>query len=80
MDFYTVLKYAMQWIMMCVVSIHITVTLVHTKPGVAERFITDVARCTEEILKTPNAKNTGQVKATTKILSHWYIYLFTHVW
>jgi hypothetical protein len=34
---------------------------VHTKPGVADRFIADFVRCTEEIMKDPNAKCGGQV-------------------
>lgn len=41
-------------------SIHLCVTMVHTKPGIADRFIADFERCTAEILKTPNAKCEGQ--------------------
>jgi len=41
-------------------SIHLCVTLVHTKPGIAQRFITDFIACTDEIMKTPQAKATGQ--------------------
>ena len=43
-------------------SVHLCVTLVHTKPGVADRFIADFARCTQEIMKTPKAEVGGQVQ------------------
>ena len=40
-------------------SIHLAVTMVHTKEGVAERFIKDVRESTAEILKNPKAATTG---------------------
>lgn len=40
-------------------SIHLAVTVVHTREGVADRFITDVRESTEEILKNPKAATTG---------------------
>ena len=41
-------------------SIHLCVTMVHTKEGVADRFLGDVRSCTEEIKKTPNVKASGE--------------------
>jgi sphinganine-1-phosphate aldolase len=41
-------------------SIHLCVTLVHTKPGIADRFIADFIRCAAEIMKDPKAKCGGQ--------------------
>jgi len=41
-------------------SIHLCVTLVHTKPGVAEKFVADVANCTREIMENPKAECGGQ--------------------
>ena len=40
-------------------SFHICLTFLHTKKGVAERFINDVRECTAEIMKDPKAKPTG---------------------
>ncbi|KAJ6657739.1 hypothetical protein lerEdw1_001926 [Lerista edwardsae] len=40
-------------------SIHICITLLHTKPGVAELFVKAVRECVAEIMKNPNAKTTG---------------------
>ena len=40
-------------------SFHICLTLLHTKKGVAEKFIKDVRECTAEIMKDPTAKPTG---------------------
>lgn len=40
-------------------SFHICLTLLHTKKGVAEKFIKDVRECTAEIMKDPKAKPTG---------------------
>ena len=40
-------------------SFHICLTLLHTKKGVAERFLKDVRECTAEIMKDPNVKPTG---------------------
>lgn len=41
-------------------SIHLCCTLVHTKPGVADRFIKDVKECTATIMANPNEKPGGQ--------------------
>ena len=41
-------------------SIHLCVTMVHTKEGVAERFVTDVRECVAELMKDPKAKATGE--------------------
>ena len=40
-------------------SFHIALTFLHTKKGVAERFIKDVHECTAEIMKDPKMKPTG---------------------
>lgn len=40
-------------------SFHIALTFLHTKKGVAERFIKDVRECTAEIMKDPKMKPTG---------------------
>ena len=40
-------------------SFHICLTMLHTKDGVAERFVKDVKACTKEIMKTPKSKSTG---------------------
>lgn len=40
-------------------SIHLCVTLVHTKPGIAEKFVADFAACTKQLLNDPNAKAGG---------------------
>lgn len=41
-------------------SIHLCVTMVHTKEGVADRFLSDVRSCYEEIEKTPGVKVSGE--------------------
>lgn len=41
-------------------SLHICVTLLHTKPKVADRFIKDVQDVTREIMKDPKAQCGGQ--------------------
>ncbi|KAK2160004.1 hypothetical protein LSH36_142g07003 [Paralvinella palmiformis] len=41
-------------------SIHLCVTLVHTKEGVADRFITDIRDCVTEIMKDQSAECKGQ--------------------
>ncbi len=41
-------------------SIHHCVTMLHTKEGVTDRFLGDVRSCTEEIMKTPGVKASGQ--------------------
>ncbi|XP_045595073.2 sphingosine-1-phosphate lyase [Procambarus clarkii] len=40
-------------------SIHLAVTVLHTQPGVADRFINDVREVTEDILKNPS-KDVGE--------------------
>ncbi|XP_053548006.1 sphingosine-1-phosphate lyase 1 [Bombina bombina] len=40
-------------------SIHICLTLLHTKPGVAQEFVKDVKESVTEIMKDPGAKTTG---------------------
>ncbi|XP_019394190.1 PREDICTED: sphingosine-1-phosphate lyase 1 [Crocodylus porosus] len=40
-------------------SIHLCITLLHTKDGVAELFLEDVKECIFEIMKDPGAKTTG---------------------
>ncbi|XP_066549008.1 sphingosine-1-phosphate lyase 1 isoform X1 [Amia ocellicauda] len=40
-------------------SIHICITLLHTKPGVADRFVKDVRESTAVIMKNPKEKTTG---------------------
>uniref|UniRef100_A0A8C1VWE7 sphinganine-1-phosphate aldolase n=1 Tax=Cyprinus carpio TaxID=7962 RepID=A0A8C1VWE7_CYPCA len=40
-------------------SIHICVTMLHTQPGVAEQFISDVKREVAIIMKNPKEKTTG---------------------
>nr|XP_014341249.1 PREDICTED: sphingosine-1-phosphate lyase 1 isoform X2 [Latimeria chalumnae] len=40
-------------------SIHICVTLLHTKPKVKEQFVEDVRTSVSEIMKNPKAKTTG---------------------
>uniref|UniRef100_A0A8D0LB81 Sphingosine-1-phosphate lyase 1 n=1 Tax=Sphenodon punctatus TaxID=8508 RepID=A0A8D0LB81_SPHPU len=40
-------------------SVHLCITLLHTRPGVADLFLKDVRECIFEIMKDPNAKTTG---------------------
>ena len=40
-------------------SFHICLTMLHTKKGVAERFVKDVRECTAEIMKDPKVKPKG---------------------
>uniref|UniRef100_A0ACB8F8V3 Uncharacterized protein n=1 Tax=Sphaerodactylus townsendi TaxID=933632 RepID=A0ACB8F8V3_9SAUR len=40
-------------------SIHISLTLLHTKPGVAQQFVNDIQESVSEIMKDPKAKTTG---------------------
>ena len=35
--------------------------MLHTKPGVADRFLKDLEECTAEIMKKPNEKCGGMV-------------------
>lgn len=41
--------------------VHICLTFMHTKPGVAEKFVTDIKECIVEILKNPTDKEMGKV-------------------
>lgn len=41
-------------------SIHLCVTVVHTKEGVADRFVNDVKQCVAEVREDPKGKATGQ--------------------
>jgi sphinganine-1-phosphate aldolase len=41
-------------------GLHIAVTRMHTKPGVAERFVADVRKAVQSIMKSPN-KELGPV-------------------
>ena len=40
-------------------ALHLSVTLIHTYEGVAQRLVNDVRECVREIMKTPKAKATG---------------------
>ncbi|KAF7247361.1 Sphingosine-1-phosphate lyase 1 [Varanus komodoensis] len=40
-------------------SIHFCITLLHTKPGVADLLLKDIKECLFEIMKDPKAKTTG---------------------
>lgn len=42
-------------------SIHICCTVLHTQPGVADRFIRDVQEQVAIIMKNPKEKTTGMV-------------------
>lgn len=42
-------------------SIHICLTLTHTKPGVVDKFVNDVEKSVEEIMKNPTKDLTGMV-------------------
>ena len=44
-----------------VFSVHLCCTLVHTKEGVADRFVQDVRECTAKIMEDPKAAAGGQV-------------------
>jgi len=46
----------------CLPSIHLCITQLHTKSGVAEQFLKDVKDSIEEIMKDLNAKTTGMVR------------------
>lgn len=51
----------------CLPSIHICITQLHTKPGVAEQFLKDVKDSIEDIMKNLNAKTTGMVRIQSLI-------------
>lgn len=40
-------------------ALHLSVTMLHTQKGVAQRFINDVTECVREIMKNPKAEVTG---------------------
>eukprot|EP01147_Barroeca_monosierra_P005388 gene5388-7135_t len=40
-------------------SVHLCVTMAHSAPGMAERFLKDIASVTAELMKNPNEKPTG---------------------
>lgn len=44
-------------------SIHICCTLLHTKPGVADKFISDVKAIVKELVADPNAHSGGMVSS-----------------
>lgn len=44
-------------------SIHLCITQLHTKSGVAEQFLKDVRDSVEDIMKDLNAKTTGMVRS-----------------
>lgn len=46
----------------CLPSIHLCITQLHTKPGVAEQFLQDVRDSIQDIMKDLNAKTTGMVR------------------
>ena len=49
-------------------SVHLCVTMIHTKEGVAERFVADMKACVEVLLKDPKAKPTsGQAAMYGKV-------------
>ena len=52
-------------------SVHLCVTLVHTKPGIADRFINDIKEAVTEIMKTPDADCSGQVNDALNTQLHW---------
>lgn len=41
-------------------GVHLCVTMVHTKPGVAERFVSDIEECVAVIMKNPKVQTTGR--------------------
>lgn len=43
-------------------SIHLCITQLHTKPGVAEQFLKDLRDSIQDIMKDLNAKTTGMVR------------------
>ena len=45
----------------CIYSIHICCTVLHTKKGVAEKFVSDVQEQVAIIMKNPKEKTTGMV-------------------
>ena len=52
-------------------SIHIAVTRIHTKAGVADKFINDIKEETEILMKLPGPINEGSVCLTLIILCYY---------
>lgn len=65
--FYVIWKKLLNCIIidLIIYSIHICITHLHTKPGVASLFIEDLRLELIEILKTPNVELTGKVNNIT---------------
>lgn len=42
-------------------SVHLCVTMMHTRDGVAEQFIADVNECAQNIIQHPRATKEGKV-------------------
>lgn len=53
-------------------SIHLCVTQLHTKPGVADKFLEDVRNSLEEILKQPGKPVEGKVSYFFLMLFLWW--------
>ncbi|VDQ11520.1 unnamed protein product [Trichobilharzia regenti] len=51
-------------------AVHLCITDMHTKKGIAERFIRDVAEIAEELIKKPNVKAEGVVSSLR--MHHFY--------
>lgn len=45
-------------------ALHICVTDLHTQPGVAERFLKDLASAADKLMKSPSNGSTGMVRET----------------
>lgn len=52
-------------------SVHICVTLLHTKDGVIDSFVNDVRTMTAEIMKDPNAQTGGAVSTSIRTSIHY---------
>jgi hypothetical protein len=50
-------------------SIHLAVTLVHTRPGIKARFVDDVRTCLEDISRSPNDKCSQKVSACPVVMT-----------
>lgn len=51
----------MYYYILIIFRIHICITHLHTKPGVASLFVKDLKQELNEILKSPNVELTGKV-------------------
>ena len=58
----------------CLCSIHLCVTLIHTKPGITDGFVSDLEECVAEIMKDPKAKCGGQVSASCWLNQEWLVF------